>query len=86
MEYTDNMVKRLKRIEGQVGGVLRMIAEEKNCKDVVSQLSAIRSAVDKTIALIVATNLEQCLMEEMASEGDTKKRIEEAVNLLVKSH
>lgn len=85
MEYNENIVKRLKRVEGQVGGILRMIAEEKHCKDVVSQLSAVRSAVDKTIALIVATNLEQCLMEELASGGDTKKMVEEAVNLLVKS-
>lgn len=86
MEYTNNIVKRLKRVEGQVGGVLRMINEEKNCKDVVSQLSAIRSAVDKTIALIVATNLEQCLLEEQVAGRDTKKLVEEAVALLVKSH
>ncbi|KAA6451938.1 metal-sensitive transcriptional regulator [Bacillus swezeyi] len=85
MEYNDQIMKRLKRVEGQVGGVLRMMNEEKNCKDVVSQLSAIRSAVDKTIAVIVADNLEKCLKEEMASGGDTQKMVEEAVNLLVKS-
>ncbi|MDA1475156.1 metal-sensitive transcriptional regulator [Bacillus changyiensis] len=85
MEYNDQIIKRLKRVEGQVGGVIRMMNEEKNCKDVISQLSAVRSAVDKTIAVIVATNLEKCLTEEMASGNDTRKMVEEAVNLLVKS-
>lgn len=85
MEYSEDIKKRLKRVEGQVGGVLRMMNDGENCKDVVSQLSAIRSAVDKTIALIVATNLEKCILEEKANGGDTRKVVEQAVNLLVKS-
>ncbi|MDA6141614.1 metal-sensing transcriptional repressor, partial [Escherichia coli] len=57
MNYTDQTKNRLKRVEGQVRGVLRMMEEDKDCKDVVTQLSAVRSAVDRTIAQIVALNL-----------------------------
>ncbi|QTH46758.1 metal-sensitive transcriptional regulator [Cohnella sp. LGH] len=79
------MKRRLRRAEGQVRGVLKMMEEQKNCKDVVSQLSAIRSAVDKTIALVVAVNLEQCILDEQEQGGDTNKVVQEAVQLLMKS-
>ncbi|MBO8170839.1 MAG: metal-sensitive transcriptional regulator [Bacillaceae bacterium] len=85
MEYADEIKNRLKRIEGQTRGVLRMMDDNKNCKDVVSQLSAIRNAVDRTIAYIVASNMEQCIIQEMESGGDTDKVVKEAINLLVKS-
>lgn len=85
MHYTDDMKRRLKRLEGQVRGVLRLMEEEKNCKDVVSQLSAVRSAADKAIAHIVATNLQQCILEEQEAGRDSSKLVEEAINLLVKS-
>lgn len=85
MEYSEQMKHRLKRVEGQVRGVLRMMDEERHCKEVVSQLSAIRSAVDRTMANIVAVNLEQCIVEEQAAGRDTSEVVEEAIELLVKS-
>ncbi|MGE5701806.1 MAG: metal-sensitive transcriptional regulator [Clostridia bacterium] len=85
MEYTDDMKKRLRRIEGQVKGILRMMEEEKNCKEVVAQISAVRNAADKAIAFMVATNLEQCILDEQAKGGDTSKLVKEAFELLVKS-
>lgn len=85
MNYDDNVMRRLKRMEGQVRGVLKMMEEGKNCKDVVSQLSAVRSAADKAIAYIVAINLEQCIMDEKEKGNDTTKLVQEAVELLVKS-
>lgn len=85
MKYDDDMKRRLRRAEGQIRGVLKMMEENKNCKDVVSQLSAVRSAVDKTLALVVAINLEQCIHEELEKGGDTSNVVQEAVGLLIKS-
>jgi DNA-binding FrmR family transcriptional regulator len=85
MKYDDDMKKRLRRVEGQVRGILRMMEEDKDCRDVVTQLSAIRSAVDKTMALVVAVNLERCLLEEQEAGRDTGNLVKEAVELLVKS-
>lgn len=84
-EYNDDLKKRLRRLEGQVRGVLRMMEERKGCKDVITQLSAVRSASDKAIATIVAENLEQCIVDEQAAGGDTKRIVKEAIELLVKS-
>lgn len=85
MEFTPEMKNRLKRVEGQVRGVLRMMDEEKECKDVISQLSAARSAIDRALAFIVAQNLEQCVREQSEKGEDTSEVVQEAIDLLVKS-
>ncbi|ULO10483.1 metal-sensitive transcriptional regulator [Paenibacillus sp. 19GGS1-52] len=85
--YPDEMKTRLRKIEGQVRGVLRMMEEGKSCKEVVAQMSAVRNASDKAIAQIVAENLHQCILAEQAGGNqDTQKIVKEAVELLVKSH
>jgi DNA-binding FrmR family transcriptional regulator len=85
VEYNKEVVNRLKRIEGQVRGSLRMLEEQEECKSVVTQLSAIRSAVDRTIALIVSKNLEQCLINDLQEGRETSQAVNDAVELLVKS-
>ncbi|QRG67754.1 metal-sensitive transcriptional regulator [Brevibacillus choshinensis] len=83
--YGEDIKRRLRRIEGQVRGVLKMMEDQKNCKEVVAQLSAVRNASDRAIAQIVAENLQRCLLEEQEAGGDTSKMVKEAVELLVKS-
>lgn len=85
MNYDEKVQNRVKRIEGQVRGLLKMMDEEKECRDVISQMTAVRNAVDRTAALIVSTNLEQCIREEEKSGKSSEDLIKEAVNLLVKS-
>lgn len=87
MLYDDNVKRRLRRIEGQIRGVLHMMEENKECKEVISQLSAIRSAADRSISYILAHNLEHCLRKELekGENADTKKLLEEAMNLMVRS-
>ncbi|WP_413364281.1 metal-sensitive transcriptional regulator [Lysinibacillus sp. 3P01SB] len=85
MEYTDPVKNRVKRIEGQLRGVLKMMEDGKDCKDVVTQLSAVRSAVDRTIGVIVSENLVECVRHAEGNEGKVDEMIKEAVNLVVKS-
>src|SRR5699024_10146699 len=85
MKYDSQIKNRVKRIEGQVRGLLKMMEEEKECRDVVTQLSAVRSAIDRTSALIVSKNLEQCIRDEKETGESSEDIIKEAVNLLVKS-
>ncbi|QQK76687.1 metal-sensitive transcriptional regulator [Salicibibacter cibarius] len=85
MEYDEQVKNRVKRLEGQIRGVLKMMEEEKDCRDVVTQLSAAKNALDRTSALIVSKNLEQCIREEQANGESAEDVINEAVNLLVKS-
>lgn len=86
MEYDDKTKNRLKRIEGQVKGILKMMDEGKGCKDVITQLSASRSAIDRTIGVIVSSNLIECIKEmEDVDPRAQEDIVREAVDLLVKS-
>ncbi|MCM3709541.1 MULTISPECIES: metal-sensitive transcriptional regulator [Bacillales] len=86
MHYDDKIVNRLKRIEGQIKGILRMIEEGKDCKEVVTQLSASRSAIDRTIGVIVSSNIISCMQNVDENNPMSQEEIvKEAVNLLVKS-
>jgi DNA-binding FrmR family transcriptional regulator len=55
------VVNRLKRAQGQLAGVLRMLEEGRDCEDVVTQLSAVSRALDKAGFAIIATGMRQCL-------------------------
>ncbi|MCM3706273.1 MULTISPECIES: metal-sensitive transcriptional regulator [Cytobacillus] len=85
MLYDTKTKNRIKRVEGQLRGILKMIEDEKDCKSVITQLTASRSAIDKAIAVIVSSNLEQCIVENAEKGIESSIIIEEAVNLLVKS-
>jgi DNA-binding FrmR family transcriptional regulator len=61
-----DVIKRLRRAQGQIGGVIKMIEEGRACADVVTQLAAASRALDRAGFKIIATGLKQCA----ASEGD----------------
>ncbi|PLT30921.1 metal-sensitive transcriptional regulator [Peribacillus deserti] len=85
MEYDNGVKNRLKRIEGQIKGVLAMMEQGKDCRDIVTQLSAARNAMDRTMGVIVSTNLEQCVRESVEKGESTEHLVKEAVELLIKS-
>jgi DNA-binding FrmR family transcriptional regulator len=85
MEYDKSVINRLKRIEGQIKGVLGMMEQGKDCREIVTQLSAARNAIDRTMGVIVSENLEQCVRENVVKGEGTDHLVKEAVNLLIKS-
>lgn len=58
------VVKRLKRAQGQLGGIIKMIEEERDCQEVVTQLAAVSKAIDRAGFAVIAAGLSQCLREE----------------------
>ncbi|MGB8652199.1 MAG: metal-sensitive transcriptional regulator [Mycobacteriales bacterium] len=65
MQLDDDLVKtavnRLRRAEGQLAGVIRMLEDGRECKDIVTQLAAVSRALDKAGFSIVAGGLKQCI-------------------------
>ncbi|MCY4510313.1 MAG: metal-sensitive transcriptional regulator [Acidobacteria bacterium] len=59
---------RLRRIEGQIRGIARMLENDRACEDIVTQLMAVRSGIDTAGALILDTHLERCLAEDNSPE------------------
>ncbi len=75
-EYRDDILKRLRRIEGQVKGIQKMIEEEKNCADILTQVAAVRAAVNKTGSLILERHSMTCIQNAAASEDKEKAMAE----------
>ena len=79
-----NVINRLKRTEGQVRRIQRMIEEEKDCMAIMTQLSAVRSSIDRVMGLVVAENLKACLENPDTNPEEQAKRLEQAVNMIIK--
>jgi len=68
------VLNRIKRAQGQLAGVLRMMEEGRECEDVVTQLAAVSRALDRAGFAIVATGLQHCLANgDGLDSGDVKK-------------
>lgn len=62
--YNRKIKNRLKRADGQLNGVLRMMENNEECIDIVTQLTAVRSSLDSLIGLVVAENLRDILLNK----------------------
>jgi DNA-binding FrmR family transcriptional regulator len=62
----EDTVARLRKVQGQVAGIVRMIEEGRDCADVVQQLAAARRALDRAGMKLLASGLQSCLDEQRA--------------------
>jgi DNA-binding FrmR family transcriptional regulator len=74
-EHKDSLQRRLRRIEGQVRGVQRMIDEDRWCPDVLVQVAAIQAALDKVALGLAEDHARHCVMD--AREGEREERTTE---------
>jgi len=70
------VVNRLRRAEGQIGGVLRMIEQGRECEDIVTQLAAVNHALDRAGFALIATSLRQCLARPDGADSIDAKSLE----------
>jgi DNA-binding FrmR family transcriptional regulator len=73
------MLNRLRRVEGQLRGIQRMIIEEKPCYDVLLQLSAARKAMQRACIEILKNYLQKCVHEAKAPDFDNLEKLIEAL-------
>jgi len=66
---TEAVLARLRRIEGQVRGIHRMLAEGRMCEDVLTQLMAARSSLDQVGLLIMDHHIEHCLLSGLPTDA-----------------
>lgn len=79
-EYRLSIIKRLKRIEGQVKGIYKMIEQDKNCVDILTQVAAVRAAVNRVGGMILQNHSKKCVQQVLKSE-----RAPEAIDELVET-
>jgi DNA-binding FrmR family transcriptional regulator len=70
------VVNRLRRAEGQIGGILRMIEQGRECKDIVTQLVAVNHALDRAGFSLIATNFRQCLAQPGGADSADAQSLE----------
>lgn len=83
-EERDNVVQRLKRIEGQARGVQKMVDEGRDCGDILTQLAAIRAAVSSLNGELLEAYLLRCV-QNPDEFGSPEKAVQQAVRALVRS-
>ena len=86
MNYDKKMINRINRIQGQLNGIIKMMEEGKDCKDVITQISASKSSLQRLMSIIISENLIECVKAAADDEESSQELINEAVNLLVKSN
>ncbi|HSB69454.1 MAG TPA: metal-sensitive transcriptional regulator [Candidatus Methylomirabilis sp.] len=74
---------RLRRIQGQVQGVQRMVEEDKYCVDTMLQISAIQGALEQVSKILMHRHIESCVLDSMqaGSDGERAKKIEELIGV-----
>jgi DNA-binding FrmR family transcriptional regulator len=77
----DDIATRLRRIEGQARGILKMLEEGRECEDMLTQTMAIRSAVDQVGARIMEYHLDRCLLEGFDCDEERMTSLREALKL-----
>ena len=83
LDVKDDVMRRLKKIEGQVKGIQRMIDEDKYCVDILTQVAAVKAAINKVGTMVFENHTRQCL-KKAALESNEEDMIKDIVSLLVK--
>jgi CsoR family transcriptional regulator, copper-sensing transcriptional repressor len=78
-ENKEQLANRLNRIEGQVRGINKMVQDDKYCIDILTQISAIQSALDKVGLELLTEHTRHCLMDDNVGPKGTNAKAEELV-------
>ena len=79
-----DILNRLKRAEGQPRGIQKMIDEEQECLDIVTQLTAVRSSINRTLGLVIGNKISQ-LMEHPEDNSEIQDaKIQQVLDMIVK--
>lgn len=78
---TDQILTRLRRIEGQVRGVQRMLESDRACEELLTQLMAVRSGIDQVGLMMMDLHISRCLLPEIPGEADRLRELREALRM-----
>jgi DNA-binding FrmR family transcriptional regulator len=77
------VITRLKRIEGQVKGIQKMIEEDKYCVDILTQIAAVRAAINRVGGIVLERHTITC-MQNALSSGEQEQVVKDLVNTVQK--
>ncbi|MFO7780594.1 MAG: metal-sensitive transcriptional regulator [Spirochaetia bacterium] len=82
----DKVAARLRRIEGQIGGIRKMIEDDRYCIDILTQTSAVVSALRGVEDLVMQNHLNTCVVDAIKSDDETEKqqKLDEVMDVIGK--
>jgi CsoR family transcriptional regulator, copper-sensing transcriptional repressor len=83
---TSDTLTRLRKIEGQVRGIQRMLEQGRECNDVLTQLMAIRSGVEEVSVQIIDLHIERCLFQGVDIDPATRADLNRTIRLMTRFH
>lgn len=81
--FRKNILMRLRRIEGQVRGVQRMVEDQAGCRDILTQVAAIKSAMSQVGVMIFENHAQDCIARAI-NEENNEESFKEIVDLMAK--
>ena len=79
-----DILNRLKRAEGQLRGIQKMIEDEQECIDIVTQLTAVRSSINRTMGLVISNHITKALQDPNLDLAQQEEKLQQALDLIVK--
>lgn len=79
-----DILNRLKRAEGQLRGIQKMINEEQECIDIVTQLTAVRSSINRTIGIVIGNKINQVIEEPVQDPELQEEKLAKVIEMIVK--
>ncbi|CAN5647580.1 metal-sensing transcriptional repressor [soil metagenome] len=81
-DHKRQLMNRLKRVEGQVRGVQRMVDEEAYCVDILTQISGVIAASEKVASMVVRDQVDHCVKESIKNEDQAEEKVDELVTAI----
>ncbi|MFA5786760.1 MAG: metal-sensitive transcriptional regulator [Actinomycetota bacterium] len=81
-ESKDELLARLRRIEGQVRGLQRMVEQDKYCVDILTQISAVRAATEKVALHILSAHIRGCVKDAMCCGDNVEEKVQELAGVV----
>jgi DNA-binding FrmR family transcriptional regulator len=76
VEQVDAISKRIKRAQGQLGAVARMLEEGRNCEEIVTQMSAVSKAVNTAAFTSISASLKECLVDDKSNSEQVSAQLQ----------
>lgn len=77
-------ITRLRKIEGQIKGIQKMIEEDKYCEDILVQITAAKSALNKVGGIILENYTKNCIKRDSLDEEASEESIQKLINIIMK--
>ena len=79
-----NILNRLKRAEGQLRGIQKMIEDQQECIDIMTQLTAVRSSINRTMGLVIGNKIHQIIENPSQNPQEQEEKLKQALDLIAK--